>query len=131
MLNQTIALFGEAEKGEFRTPCFCQTVTELLDAFGHPPHDSLGIFYAIQALMYHRALLFFRVREEGFSQDDYLCGLNLLLKQTYVPQIAAVCLPGVGSTEIIRAITPICEVHHSLIIISEADLYDYLTEAVL
>lgn len=130
MKTTTIALFGEAEKGAFRTPTCCESVAQLLEVFGHPPKQSYGIFFAIQALMYHHLLLFFRVREEGFSHDDYFMGLNLLQKQMIVPQIAALCLPGVGDHEIIEAITPICNAHHSVLILSEADLYDYLTEIV-
>jgi hypothetical protein len=56
-----------------------------------------------------------------------LLGLHLLQHQTFVPYIDAVCLPGVGSSEIIGAITPICELYHTLLIINETDFYDYLT----
>jgi hypothetical protein len=125
----TIALFGEAEKGEYRIPCFCQSVPQLLDKLGHPPPDSFGIFYAIQALLYHHNLLFFRVREEGFSYQDYLLGLHLLQKEHITAKLAAICLPGVGDAEIIEAIAPVCALYHSILIVNEADLYDYLTEA--
>lgn len=124
----TIALFGEAEKGEYRTPYFCHTVQQLLEYLGNPPVHSQGIYYAVQALLYRRDLLFFRVREEGFSQEDYFFGLRVLQNQSIVPEITAICLPGVGDLEIIEAITPICELHHSFLITNEADLYDYLTE---
>lgn len=128
MQTYTIALFGEAEKGDYRRPLLCQTAGQLLELFGNPPLHSRGIYYAIQALLYRRALLFFRVREEGFSYEDYLLGLHLLKKQTLVKAIDAVCLPGVGDTEIIGAMTPICAIYHSLLIVNEADFYDYLTE---
>lgn len=127
MESAVVALFGEAEKGAFKTPTVCRTVPQLLELFGHPPRHSDGIFFAIQALMYHHLLLFLRVHEEGFSQDDYFAGLNLLRKSAIVPQISALCLPGVGDEEIIQAILPVCAVHHSIVIMSEADLYDYLT----
>lgn len=125
----TVALFGEAERGEYTVPCLCQTVAQLLELFGNPPLHSLGIYYAIQALLYERSLLFFRVREEGFSYDDYLYGLHVLQNQRIVPGIEAVCLPGVGDVEIIEALRPVCKLYHSLLIISESDLYDYLTES--
>lgn len=128
MQTYTLALFGEAEKGDYRKPSLCRTVGQLLEQFGNPPLHSHGIYYAIQALLYKRSLLFLRVREEGFSYEDYLLGLRLLQKQTFVPEIDAVCLPGVGDTEIIAALTPICELYHSFLIINEADFYDYLTE---
>lgn len=128
MHTYTIALFGEAEKGEFQRPFLCHTVSQLLDLFGNPPSHSRGIYFAIQALLYRRALLFFRVKEEGFSYEDYLLGLRLLEKQQYVSEIEALCLPGVGNREIISAITPICQLYHSLLITNESDFYDYLTE---
>lgn len=128
METYTIALFGEAEKGNYQRPSLCRTVDELLELFGNPPIHSKGIYYAIQALLFKRALLFFRVKEEGFSYDDYALGLNLLKKQIFISGIHAVCLPGVGSSEIIGAMEPICEIYHSLLITNESDFYDYLTE---
>lgn len=128
MQTYTVALFGEAERGEYHRPFLCQTVGQLLDLFGNPPLNSHGLYYAIQALLYNRALLFFRVREEGFSYDDYLFGLHLLKRQTFVEGIDALCLPGVGNLEIIGAMTPIIELYHSLLIVNESDFYDYLTQ---
>lgn len=129
MQSHTIALFGEAEKGDYQKPLLCKNLSQLLELFGNPPLHSHGIYYAIQALLYHRSLLFFRVKEEGFSYEDYLSGLHLLKKQTCVNGISAVCLPGVGNSEIIEAIVPICEIYHSLLIINESDFYDYLYSA--
>lgn len=128
MQTYTIALFGEAEKGEYRTPALCRTVSQLLELFGNPPLHSHGIDYAIQALLYQHALIYFRVREEGFSYEDYLFGIHLLQKQTLISNINAVCLPGVGDLEIIDAMNPVCELYHSLLIINESDFYDYLME---
>jgi hypothetical protein len=124
----TMALFGEAEKGEYRTPCFCASIQQLLESFGNPPPDSKGIFYAIQALLFHRSLIFFRVREEGFSYSDYIHGVQLLQKKELITGLAAICLPGVGDADIIESIHPLCLHYHSLLITNEADLYDYLTE---
>ena len=72
-------------------------------------------------------MIFFRVLEEGFSRQDYFLGLDLLAKQEAIPQLAALCLPGVSDSSILEAIEPIRERHHSILITSEADLYDYLT----
>lgn len=126
---QTVALIGEAEKGDYRTPYVCHTVPQLLDRLGQPPLHSRGIYYAIQALMYHCTLLFFRVHEEGFNQDDYFSCVDHLQKQIIAPQITAICLPGVGDAGIIEAVTPICLLHRSILIFSESDLYDYLTDS--
>lgn len=124
---QTIALFGEAERGSYRTPYRCQNLAQLIDYFGHPPEDSSGLFYAIQALLFDYSILFLRVEEEGFSQQDYFQGLQLLKKEEMTNHIGAYCMPGVADTEIIDTLVPLCRKHHSLIITNEADLYDYLT----
>lgn len=73
----TMALFGEAEKGEYRLPYVCTSLEQLVDNLGNPPAQSKGLFYAIQALLYRRQLIFFRVQEEGFNLPDYLGGVSL------------------------------------------------------
>ena len=127
MIRQTIFLFGEAEKGEFCTPLHCRSLPQLAETFGNPPEESLGILYAVQALMYERKLIYFRVKEEGFSVSDYMRGICLLENKEAFHDLAAICMPGVGDTEIIEATAPICTLYHSLLITSEKDLYDYLT----
>ncbi len=129
MDSYTVALFGEAEKGEFQTAYFCQTLPDLVEYLGNPPPNSHGLYCAVQALLYHYNLIFLRVREEGFSYQDYLAGLQLLEAQNLIAHIAALCLPGVGDAKIIEVVTPFCVVHHSVMITSEGDLYDYLTSA--
>jgi hypothetical protein len=125
----TIALFGEAEKGEYRIPYICHSVPQLHDRVGAPPEDSMGIYYAIQALLHQYELVFFRVREEGFSYTDYSQGVKILRDQ--LRELSAICLPGVGDGEILETVVPICAYYHSVLIISEADLYDYLTDSSL
>ncbi len=126
-MRHTIALFGEAEKGEFSTPIFVQTITELSECLGNPPDHSRGIDMAVQALMFDRDLIYVRVKEEGFSLKDYLKGLKLLEYNRKLTELTAICLPGVGDATIIDAIHPICYHHNSFLITSEQDLYDYLT----
>lgn len=128
MSTYTIALFGEAERGEFETGYLCRSLGQLVDYLGNPPSNSRGLHYAVQALLYHRDLIFFRVREEGYSIHDYMSGVELLEKQDLIRHIAALCLPGVGDNKIIRVMTPYCQTHHSILITTEADLYDYLTD---
>jgi hypothetical protein len=124
----TIALFGEAEKGNYKTPYHCRTLNQLIDFFGNPPEESRGLFFAIQALLYHRDLIFFRVKEEGFSLQDYMQGLKILEQTDPNEPVAAICLPGVGSGEIIEVSTSICQKLQSILITTESDFYDYLTE---
>ena len=128
-MRYTIAAFGEAERGEFQTAFFCQTVEQLENYLGTPPKDSLGMMLSIQALMYDRDLIFFRVKEEGYSAEDYLYGLNLLENQHLFSEIHAIAMPGVGDRSILQASEPLCELYQSMLITTEADLYDVLTHA--
>jgi len=125
----TVALFGEAEKGEYHTPYLCKTLSELVKYFGNPPTESLGLHLAIQAILYERNLIFFRVEEEGYSTNDYLTGVTHLKEQNMIGNIAAICMPGVGTHQILSAVKPICAIYHSILITNEKDLYDYLTIA--
>jgi hypothetical protein len=122
-----VACFGEAGKGEYRTAYYCRTLAELEEFLGGPPPQTKGLFFAVQALLYQYPLIYFRVREEGFSVSDYLTGLFHLKNQELPFALAAIGIPGVGSEEIVQAALPLCETHHSILLTSEADLYDYLT----
>lgn len=126
-----VALFGEAERGEYQTAHHCRSLEDLAEFFGEPPPDSRGLHFAVQVLLYQRPLIFFRVPEEGFSRRDYLLGLEYLKGVREQLGLMALGLPGVGDAEIIEASMPICEQHRSLLIVTEADLYDYLTSAPL
>lgn len=122
-----IALFGESQKGDFKKAHFCETLAQLSSQIGEPSSaESKGVYFAIQALLYSYEVLFFRVHEEGFSINDYIRGLSIL-SQNEINSLAAIGLPGVGSHEILDATTPICQTHKSFLIVTEKDLYDYLT----
>jgi hypothetical protein len=122
-----VFLFGEAGRGEFRTPLYLSSLSELIDRCGDPPSGSLGIPYGIQSLLFGRTLVFYRIEEEGFSVNDYMEGLKLLRKGEVARRITAICMPGVGDPEIIHATTPICLHLQSSLVVTEGDLYDYLT----
>lgn len=126
-MKQTIALFGEAEKGAFKMPHSVSQLSQLVDILGNPPGESEGLFFAIQAILYNRGVLFFRVAEEGFSRIDYLNGLKCLEKEG--KPLTALCLPGVGDPEILAASEPICHMHKSLLITNQKDFYDFLTSS--
>lgn len=125
--SRTIFLFGEAEKGDFCTPLFLKSVPQLAELCGNPPAESLGILYAVQALLYERELIYFRVKEEGFSISDYMKGLKLLKSPELFCNLNAICMPGVGDEEIINLSTEICSLDKSFLITNEKDLYDFLT----
>ena len=127
MARQTVALFGEAEKGEIGFPLFMKSLPHLNDILGHPPPESRGIFFAVQFLLYEQEVIFIRVKEEGFSTKDYLKGMKLLQNKKDFSQLTALCLPGVGDARILDATHPVTEAHEALIITTERDLYDYLT----
>ncbi len=126
-MNLTIALFGEAERGQYRRGLYCNSLAQLVDNFGNPPPDSSGLHLAVQSLMYDRDIIFYRVREEGFSIQDYLKGLQNLQSAQSNLSLAAIALPGVGDAEIIDYTMHICHTSKSLLITTEADLYDYMT----
>lgn len=126
-MNHAVFLFGEAEKGELCTPYLVKTQAQLFDVFGNPPNQSQGLSYAVQTLLFKRDLLYFRVQEEGFSTHQYMLGLKLLQNKEIPLKLLALCLPGVGSSEIIEATIPICHLYKTILIISEKDLYDYLS----
>ena len=104
----------------------CDSLPKLCDLFGTPPPESLGIAYAIQALLYKRPLFFFRVREEGFSTKDYLKGFHLMQHPSALPTRLTLVLPGVGSEEILTEATKICQLRNNFLIVTERDLFDYL-----
>lgn len=127
-MTYSIALFGEAEKGLFRAAYYCRSLDQLSEFLGEPPNEEAkGLQLAIQALMYQYDVIYFRVHEEGYSTNDYLSALAILEKKELFPRISAICLPGVGSSEIISATDPICSLYNSFLIMNEKDLYDYLT----
>ena len=126
-MKPTVFLFGEAEKGEFGTPLVCHSLAHLCDTFGEPPQETQGVPYAIQTLLYDRQLVFYRVTEEGFSTREYIQGLRLLKTPPKPLDIHALLIPGVGDAEIIEEAHAVCSVYKSLLVITQRDLYDYLT----
>ncbi len=126
MTRLKVAAFGEAEKGQYAYPYTVKNLSELVESLGNPPKDSQGLLYAIQALLYERDLIFFRVEEEGFHIPSYVKGLKIL-ENPKVDHVDALCLPGVGDQEILEATKKVCRLYQSIMILTEKDLYDYLT----
>lgn len=123
----TIFLFGAAERGELCLPLYLTSLEQVLDFLGHPPDNSEGIHYAVQAVLYQHALIYFRVAEEGFSTEDYIQGLKFLNQRSLQTPLTAIGMPGVGDQEIIQAAITICHLYQSVLLVSQKDLYDYLT----
>ncbi len=126
-MRPTVFLFGEAERGEFCTPHVFRSLFQLAESLGNPPEESLGIEYAVQTLLHNHTLIYYRVKEEGFSIPDYLKGLKLLMHTEADLGLAAICMPGVGDATILDVSTEVCTVHKSCLIVNERDFYDFLT----
>jgi hypothetical protein len=54
-------------------------------------------------------------------------GFKYLRDRRKTKKLHAICLPGVGDSEIMNESQGLCEIHKSHIITTEKDLYDYLT----
>ncbi|SPN73893.1 hypothetical protein C10C_0750 [Chlamydia serpentis] len=121
----TIALFGEAQKGNYDTVYFCRSLIDLYNYLGDA--NSPGITLAIRALLSNYNVMYFRVREEGYCVDSYFFGLHFLNAQTTQKNIIAIGLPGVGNQHIIEASRSLCQKHKSLLLFFDQDLYDLLT----
>jgi hypothetical protein len=126
---QIVALFGEAEKGAFKTAHSFRKLPHLYDLLGHPPAESEGLFFAVQALLYNREILFFRVMDEGYSRPEYFHGLKYLENRDKVKKLDALCLPGVGDPGLLAASRATCELHRCILITTQKDLYDFLTSS--
>lgn len=126
-MPKRIALFGEAERGNRGVAYYCDSLPQLLEYFGNPPHESKGLHCAVQALLYNFSIIYFPVKEEGFSHGDYSNGFISLEKDGHMVQVGALYLPGVGDKEIIGSVITLCERHSNLLITNEADFYDYLS----
>ncbi len=124
MLRHSLFIFGEAEKGDFCVPYICNSIKQLMQLFGNK--GSSGIEAAIQAILLGRDCIFFRVHEEGFSREDYFKGFNVLRHNQILGNLSAICMPGVGDQELIHASLPLCDLHGSLLIVKETDMFDYL-----
>jgi hypothetical protein len=127
-MEKIVALFGEAEKGQLEKPYIIKQLPELIDCFGNPPPESEGLFFAIQALLYERKVIYFRVEEEGFSKSNYFSGLKALKNKEKIKEIHALCMPGVGDKEILDASQTVCDIYKSHLITTPKDLFDYLTQ---
>lgn len=130
MTASVIALFGESQKGELETAYYCQSLGDLFESLGEPPSDTHGLFFAVQSLLFGQEVIYFRVREEGISLDDYQSGLSRLQRfSTSIIRLKALFLPGVGSREILDEGFTLCRKQKSLLIVREADFYDYMTDS--
>lgn len=127
-MQTRIIVFGEASQGDLHLPTRPKDLCDLRAQFGDPPEGSLGIFFAVQTLLFERELFFIRVLEEGFSLQSYYSGLRELLKlEVFRKDPVIIGAPGCGDEQILEAFHPLSERAGSMLLLSERDLYDYLT----
>jgi hypothetical protein len=127
MTCHKIALFGEAEKGEFCFPLAFSHLPILADTLGNPPDGSHGLHLAVQTLIFEKDIFYVRVKEEGFSVRDYERGLYLLKQNHPSHPLSAICMPGMGDTQIVHQALDLCRLHSAILITTERDFYDYMT----
>lgn len=126
-MKHLISIFGVAEQGDMYRHIHIKSLQDMLLTLGHGVENGTAIELAVQSLMYERAILFYRVKEEGYEEDAYLKGLTELKKKELKSPLSALALPGVGNQEIINEAVAICKKEGSLLIMNQKDLYDYLT----
>lgn len=120
-------VFGESEKGPLCRPTFCKDPLDLFTYFGHQVSGTCGFDLAAQSLLLKRPCVFFRIREEGFSDLDYLRGLHILKSDWKTINISAIGVPGLGNPDLLDEIERLCKQRRSIILIEEKDLCDFLS----
>lgn len=123
-----IALFAQAQKGVFSRLITLHSLEKLHEVFGMPPENSKGMWYSIQFLMQNEMIYFYRVAEEGFSYNQYCQGLELLKHYHVQYPLKAICMPGVGSRELIDKATQFCKDRSIIFLCTAEDFYDYATD---
>ncbi|PCI77823.1 hypothetical protein COB21_02380 [Candidatus Aerophobetes bacterium] len=126
-MSAGIALFGEAQRGNFSRLVTLHTLEKLHDTFGMPPPLSKGIWLSIQLLMQNEIIYFYRIEEEGFSYPHYHEGLKLLDSQQTQYPLKALCMPGLGDRIMVGKATEFCKKHSIIFLCTEEDFYDYVT----
>jgi hypothetical protein len=128
MNQKTILIFGESKGGDFQKPLLFRTLPELSQSLGEPAKNSSGIHLAVQALLCNQNVLYYKISEEGSNPDQYLLGFKHLEKYPPEIPISATLLPGVSSPEILTLANHFISHTNSLLLFTEKDLYDLLTQ---
>ena len=127
MAKRTILIFGESKEGQFQKLLFINSLPKLATILGEPTETGIGVHIAIQAMLYNLEVLFYKVKEEGSDEDAYLQGFRLIEKEAPSLILGAIALPGASTPKILEIANSLCDLHNSLILSNERDLYDYIT----
>lgn len=126
-MRHRISIFGVAEKGEYYRHLHLQSLEELFTSLGQPSEEGIGLELAIQALLYERSVLYYRVKDEGYENEAYEVGLKQLASEKTLSPVSALAIPGVGDPHILAQADQICKKEKSFLIMNQKDFYDYMT----
>lgn len=128
MKRKSIVIFGESTKGEFLNLFPIRTLPDLSTFLGGPTSSGIGIHMAIQSLLFEKEVLFIKVFEEGYDLDHYSLGLKEIDRNPDL-LIDAIALPGAGSNEIVKKASLLAKKKKAFIVLTEKDLYDFMTQS--
>lgn len=130
MKKASVAIFGESRKGEFLKLFYINTLPDLATHLGEPTASGIGIHMAIQSLLFQKDILYIKVLEEGYDLEHYSVGIREIENKTDL-LISAIALPGVGSNEILKKASLLAKKKKAVLILTEKDLYDFMTQSKL
>jgi hypothetical protein len=120
-----VVVFGEASRGLWGELCSCHQLIELYQAYGEPTQGSLGLYWAIQALLKGKSCLFWRVRQESLALEDYhlgLCKLHGLDLDTW----EGLFLPNMSEPAVLEQASFYCKQKQKVLLMDPLDLQDWL-----
>ncbi len=126
-MKKTIAIFGESKEGPLKTLLLLRSLPNIVEIIGNPTETGLGVHMAIQAMLFGREVLFYRIEEEGFQRENYAFGCKLLETHPRKDDLAAIALPGVGDSTILSLAQKIIP-SGTILLLTEKDLYDFTTQ---
>src|SRR3989344_8808919 len=116
-----IAIFSNSSNGEFNKPYVFDNLENIFLSLGISKKN-IGIDFAVNSIFKKNKIIFFRVKEEDVSTEDYFFGFDYLKNE--ILSLDAIFIPNVGSSHIIEASLKICNIFKSILIINQNDFYD-------
>lgn len=126
-----VIVFGEASHGKWGQIYHCSNLDDLYSTCGEPTEGSLGLYWAIQALLKGKECLFWRVHEEALAFEDYHLGLSRLenLDQSSslnMHQWQGLFLPNMSEPGVIDHALMYCHQSQKLLLMDPLDFQDWL-----
>lgn len=120
-----VIVFGEASRGVWGQMSSCSELLDLYQIYGEPTEGSLGLYWAIQALLKGKECLYWRVRQESLSLEDYHLGLNQLSSLS-LETWEGLFLPNMSESSVIEHAAAYCRQKQKLLLMDPLDLQDWL-----